>query len=60
MGQTVDGSDPDDMPPGMTSALSGDGVFELRGVVKPLVFFCRHLGLLARCHLFSRKMEILI
>jgi hypothetical protein len=38
----------------MTSALSGKGGFELRGVVKPLDFFCRHLSLLALCHLFSR------
>jgi len=37
----------------MTSKLSGKGDFELRGVVKPLVFFYRHLALLARCHLFS-------
>ena len=27
--------------------------FELRGVVKSLDFFCRHLTLLARCHLFG-------
>jgi hypothetical protein len=39
----------------MTSALSGEGGFKLRGVVKPLVFFCRHLALLALCHLFSRQ-----
>jgi len=26
-----------------------------RGVVKPLVFLCMHLALLARCHLFSRQ-----
>jgi hypothetical protein len=31
------------------------GVFELRGVVKPLVFFSRHLALLPRCHLLSRQ-----
>jgi hypothetical protein len=47
----------------MTSALSGEGGFELRGVVKPLAFFCRHLALLALCHLFSgpatRKSDIL-
>ncbi len=30
------------------------GGFELRGVVKPLVFFCRHLALVALCHVFSR------
>jgi hypothetical protein len=29
--------------------------FEIRGVVKPLVFLCRHLALLALCHLFSRQ-----
>jgi hypothetical protein len=29
--------------------------FELRGVVKPLVFVYRHLALLALCHLFSRQ-----
>jgi len=39
----------------MTSALSGEGGFELRGVVKPLAFVCRHLALLALCHLFSRQ-----
>jgi hypothetical protein len=39
----------------MTSELSGEGGFELRGVVKPLALFCRHLVLLARCHLFSRQ-----
>jgi hypothetical protein len=39
----------------MTSALSGKGGFELRGVVKPLALFCRHLALLALCHLFSRQ-----
>jgi hypothetical protein len=37
------------------SALSGKGGFELRGVVKPLALFCRHLALLALCHLFSRQ-----
>ena len=31
----------------MTSELSGEGGFELRGVVKPLALFCRHLVLLA-------------
>jgi Ran GTPase-activating protein (RanGAP) involved in mRNA processing and transport len=31
--------------------LSGKRVFELRGVVKPLVFFCRQLALLAGCPL---------
>jgi hypothetical protein len=31
------------------------GGFELRGMVKPLVFFYRHLALPARCHLFSRQ-----
>jgi hypothetical protein len=39
----------------MKSALTGKGGFELRGVVKPLAFFCRHLALLAICHLFSRQ-----
>ncbi len=39
----------------MRSALSGKGGFELRGVVKPLALFCRHLALLALCHLFSRQ-----
>jgi hypothetical protein len=39
----------------MTSALSGEGGFKLRGAVKPLVFFSRHLALLALCHLFSRQ-----
>ncbi len=29
----------------MTSELSGEGAFEHRGVVKPLVFLCRHLAL---------------
>ena len=29
----------------MESKLSGKGGFELRDVVKPLVFFCRHLAL---------------
>ena len=38
----------------MESKLSGQG-FELRGVVKPLDFFYRHVALLARCHLFSRQ-----
>jgi hypothetical protein len=38
----------------MASKLSGKGGSELRGVVKPLVLFYRHLALLARCHLFSR------
>ncbi len=37
------------------TALSGKGGCELRGVVKPLAFFCRHLALLALCHLFSRE-----
>jgi hypothetical protein len=37
------------------SALLGKGGFELRGVVKPLAFVCRHLALLALCHLFSRQ-----
>ncbi len=36
-------------------SLSGKGGFELRGVVKPVTFFCRHLALLALCHLFSRQ-----
>ena len=39
----------------MESKLSGKGGFELRGVVKPLVFFYRHLVLLALGHLFSRQ-----
>jgi hypothetical protein len=39
----------------MTSALSGVEGFELRGAVKPLAFVCRHLALLALCHLFSRQ-----
>jgi hypothetical protein len=45
----------------MTSALSGEGGFELRGVVKPLALFwtrtllCRHLALLALGHLFNRQ-----
>jgi hypothetical protein len=39
----------------MASALSAKGGFELRGVVKPLAFVCRHLALLALCHLFSRQ-----
>ena len=38
----------------MTSKLSGEGGFELRDAVKPLVFFCSHLALVARCHLFGR------
>ena len=37
------------------SALPGKGGSEIRGVVKPLTFFCRHLALLALCHLFSRQ-----
>ena len=39
----------------MTSALSGERGFELRGVVKPLAFVCRHLALLALCQMFSRQ-----
>ena len=39
----------------MAFSLSGKGGFELRGVVKPLAFVCRHLALLALCHLFSRQ-----
>jgi hypothetical protein len=39
----------------MGSKLSGKGGSELRGAVKPLVLFYRHLALLARCHLFSRQ-----
>ena len=39
----------------ITSALFGQAGFELRGVVKPLAFFCGHLALLARYHLFSRQ-----
>jgi hypothetical protein len=41
----------------------GKGGFELCGVVKPLAFVCRHLALLALCHVFSsqatRKSDIL-
>jgi hypothetical protein len=47
----------------MTSALAGKGGFELRGAVKPLTLFCRHLAMLALCHLFSiqasKKSDIL-
>jgi hypothetical protein len=39
----------------MESKVSGEGGFELRGVAKPLALFCRHLALIARCHLFSRQ-----
>jgi hypothetical protein len=39
----------------MESKQSGKGGFELRGVVKPLALFCRHLAELALCHLFSRQ-----
>ena len=39
----------------MTSKLSGKGGSELRGVVKPLAFFYRHLALLAGFPLFSRQ-----
>jgi hypothetical protein len=39
----------------MASKLSGKEGSELRGVVRPLVLFCRHLALLALCHLFSRQ-----
>ena len=39
----------------MTLDLLGEGDFELRGVVRPLALFCRHLALLALCHLFSRQ-----
>jgi hypothetical protein len=39
----------------MASKMSGEGGFELRGVVMSLAFFCRHLALLALCHLFSRQ-----
>jgi hypothetical protein len=35
--------------------MSGEGGFELRGVVRPLALFCRHLALLALCPLFSRQ-----
>jgi hypothetical protein len=31
----------------MTSVMLGEGGLELREMVKPLVFFCRHLALLA-------------
>jgi len=39
----------------MTSALSGKGGFDVRGVVKPLAFVWRHLAQLALYHLFSRR-----
>jgi hypothetical protein len=39
----------------ITLALSRKEGFELRGVVKPLALFCRHLALLALCQLFSRQ-----
>ena len=39
----------------MSFALSGEEDFKLRGAVKPLVFICGHLALLALCHLFSRQ-----
>jgi hypothetical protein len=40
----------------MTLALLGgfEFGFAVRGVVKPLALFCRHLAVLALCHLFSR------
>ncbi len=37
------------------SVLSGKRGFELRGVVKPLTFVCRHPALLALCQLYSRQ-----
>jgi CHASE2 domain-containing sensor protein len=40
----------------MISKRSGKRGFELRGVVKPLALLvCRHLALLALCHLFCRQ-----
>jgi hypothetical protein len=40
----------------MVSKMSGKTGFEFRGVVKPLALLvCRHLALLALCHLFSRQ-----
>jgi hypothetical protein len=39
----------------MGMELQGKRGFELRGVVKPPALFCRHLALLALCHLFSRQ-----
>jgi hypothetical protein len=39
----------------MASVLSGEAAFKLRGAVNPMVFGCRHLALLAPCHLFSRQ-----
>ncbi len=43
------------MSAAMASKLSGEGGFKFRGVVKPLVFLCRHRALLALYHLFSRQ-----
>ncbi len=39
----------------MASKMSGKGGLEFRGVVQPLAFVCRHLPLLAICHLFGRQ-----
>ena len=39
----------------MASALSGKEGCALRGEVKLLALFCRHLALLALCHLFGRQ-----
>jgi hypothetical protein len=41
----------------MTLKLLDDEGFELRDTVKPLVFFCRYLALVPRCHLFDRPTE---
>ena len=44
----------------ITSVLSGKGGFKLRGVVKPLALFCRHLALLDLfSRLATRKSDIL-
>ena len=39
----------------MVSKMSGKKGFDFRGMVKPLVFICRHLALLALCHMSSRQ-----
>jgi hypothetical protein len=44
----------------MGSALSGKGGFELRVVVKPLALFCRHLALLALCHLLLHRFGVVV
>jgi hypothetical protein len=38
-----------------TESVRGKRGFELHGAVKPLAFFCRHLALLALCHLCVRQ-----